>query len=98
MTSIPLNPAILEPLFAPWQGPNAHRVRAEQPGDPAVVKQGRRASPIEVVNNLWAAVREWREAFCIGARDTTLQEGGVGKGAVELIPSHFSGVGSAQLS
>ncbi|MGQ9872272.1 DEAD/DEAH box helicase [Leptodesmis sp.] len=73
MTSTPLNPTVLEPLFAPWQEPNAHRVRAEKSGDPAVVKQGRRASSIEVVNNLRAAVREWREAFYIGASDTTIQ-------------------------
>lgn len=51
MTSSTLNPTVLEPLFAPWQEPNAHRVRAEKFGDPAVVKQGRRASPIEVVNH-----------------------------------------------
>jgi type III restriction enzyme len=73
MTSTTLNPTVLEPLFAPWQEPNAHRVRAEKSGDPAVVRQGRRASPIEVVNNLRAAVREWREAFYIGASDTTIQ-------------------------
>ena len=73
MTSSTLNPTVLEPLFAPWQEPNTHRVRAEKSGDPAVVKQGRRASPIEVVNNLRAAVREWREAFYIGASDTTIQ-------------------------
>jgi type III restriction enzyme len=73
MTSSTLNPTILEPLFTPWAEPNAHRVRAEKSGDPAVVKQGRRASPIEVVNNLRAAVREWREAFYIGASDTTIQ-------------------------
>ncbi len=73
MTSSTLNPTVLEPLFAPWQEPNAHRVRAEKSGDPAVVRQGRRASPIEVVNNLRAAVREWREAFYIGASDTTIQ-------------------------
>ncbi len=73
MTSTTLNPTVLEPLFAPWQEPNAHRVRAEKSGDPAVVKQGRRASPIEAVNNLRAAVREWREAFYIGASDTTIQ-------------------------
>ncbi|MBF2097084.1 MAG: DEAD/DEAH box helicase family protein [Gloeomargaritaceae cyanobacterium C42_A2020_066] len=73
MASTPLNTAVLEPLFAPWQEPNAHRLRADKPGEPAVVKQGRRASPIDVVNNLRAAVREWREAFYIGASDTTLQ-------------------------
>jgi type III restriction enzyme len=73
MTSSTLNPTVLEPLFAPWQEPNAHRVRAEKSGDPAVIVQGRRASAIEVVNNLRTAVREWREAFYIGASDTTIQ-------------------------
>jgi len=73
MTSTTLSPTVLEPLFAPWQEPNAHRVRAENSGDPAVVKQGRRASPIDLVNNLRTAVREWREAFYIGASDTTIQ-------------------------
>ncbi len=73
MPSATLNPTVLEPLFAPWQEPNAHRVRAEKSGDPAVIKQGRRASPIEAINNLRAAVREWREAFYIGASDTTIQ-------------------------
>jgi type III restriction enzyme len=66
-----LNLALLEPLFAPWQEPNAHRVRADQSGDSAVVKQGRRPSPIEVVNSLRSAVRDWREAFYIGASDTS---------------------------
>ncbi len=73
MTSTPFNPAVLDPLFSPWQEPNAHRVRAEKSGDRAVVKQGRRASPMDLVNNLRAAVREWREAFYIGASDTTIQ-------------------------
>jgi ketosteroid isomerase-like protein len=35
--------------------------------------QGRRASPIDLVSNLRSAVRDWREAFYIGARDTTIQ-------------------------
>lgn len=73
MTSSPLNPIILEPLFAPWSEPNAHRIRAEKAGDPAVIVPCRRASPIDLVNNLRAAVREWREAFYIGASDTTIQ-------------------------
>lgn len=73
MTSTTLNPTILEPLFAPWAEPNAHRVRAEKSGDPAVIVQGRRASPIDLVSNLRAAVRDWREAFYIGASDTTIQ-------------------------
>lgn len=73
MTSSSPNPALLEPLFDPWAEPNAHRVRAEKTGDPAVVKQGRRASPIDLVNNLRSSVREWRDAFYIGASDTTIQ-------------------------
>ena len=73
MTSSSLNATILEPLFAPWAEPNAHRVRAEKTGDPAVIVQGRRASPIDLVSNLRSAVRDWREAFYIGASDTTIQ-------------------------
>ncbi|WP_353258572.1 DEAD/DEAH box helicase [Prochlorothrix hollandica] len=73
MTSDTLNPSILEPLFAPWAEPNAHRVRAEKAGDPAVIVQGRRASPIDLVGNLRSAVGDWREAFYIGASDTTIQ-------------------------
>jgi type III restriction enzyme len=73
MTSSSLNSTILEPLFAPWAEPNAHRVRAEKTGDPAVIVQGRRASPIDLVSNLRSAVRDWREAFYIGASDTTIQ-------------------------
>ena len=75
MTQSPstLNSTILEPLFAPWAEPNAHRVRAEKAGDPAVIVQGRRASPIDLVSNLRSAVRDWREAFYIGASDTTIQ-------------------------
>jgi len=75
MTQSPstLNSTILEPLFAPWAEPNAHRVRAEKAGDPAVIVQGRRAFPIDLVSNLRSAVRDWREAFYIGASDTTIQ-------------------------
>jgi type III restriction enzyme len=56
-----VNPAVLEHLFETWQEPNAHRVRAECPGDPAK-RQGRCPSPIPIVQNLRAAVREWRES------------------------------------
>lgn len=73
MTSTALNSTILEPLFAPWAEPNAHRVRAEKTGDPAVIVQGRRASPIDLVSNLRSAMRDWREAFYIGASNTTIQ-------------------------
>jgi type III restriction enzyme len=73
MLSSSLNSTILEPLFAPWAEPSAHRVRAEKIGDPAVIVKGRRASPIDLVSNLRSAVRDWREAFYIGASDTTIQ-------------------------
>jgi hypothetical protein len=33
-----------------------------------MIVQGRRASPIDLVSNLRSAVRDWREAFYIGAR------------------------------
>src|SRR5438067_706883 len=66
-----LNTDALEPLFAPWEEPNAHRVRSERDGGPAQKKKGRRPSPIIIANNLRAAVRIWREGFYAGASDTT---------------------------
>lgn len=68
-----VNSAVLEPLFETWREPNAHRIRAERPGEPAKRVQGRRPSPIPIVQNLRAAVREWREAFYAGASDTSIQ-------------------------
>jgi type III restriction enzyme len=68
-----VNPGALEPLFAPWEEPGAHRVRAERPGDPPKIIQGRRPSPLIIAQNLRAAVREWREAFYAGVSDTTRQ-------------------------
>ncbi len=53
----------LEPLYAPWEEPNAHQVRADKPGEPAKVVKNRRASPISVVKTLRMTVREWREAL-----------------------------------
>ena len=65
-----LNPSALEPLFAPWEEPHSHRVRAEQEG-PAKIIKGRRPSPLSIAQNIRGAVREWREAFYAGASDTT---------------------------
>ena len=65
------NSSILEPLFSPWAEPTHHRVRVE--GGPAKTVEGRRPSPIEVVNNLRAAVREWREAFYSGSHSDEVQ-------------------------
>jgi type III restriction enzyme len=71
MASSPLNPAILDPLSTPWAEPSAHRV--QKAGNPAVIVPGHRASPIDLVSNLRSSVRDWREAFYIGASDTTIQ-------------------------
>jgi type III restriction enzyme len=68
-----INASALEPLFAPWEEPSAHRLRGDRPGDPAKVVKTRRPSPIAIVNNLRVAVREWREAYYVGASDTTRQ-------------------------
>lgn len=66
-----LNIASLEPLFAPWEEPNRHRVRAERRGLLPEIKTYRRPSPILMVNPLRAAVREWRDLNYYGASDTT---------------------------
>ena len=71
MTSPIINPAALEPLFAPHEEPNFHRVRAEKPGEPAKVVKGRRPSSITVANNLRSFVKAWRESEYAGASDTT---------------------------
>jgi type III restriction enzyme len=66
-----VNSAALEPLFAPWEEPIALRVRGDKAGDPAKVVKNRRPSPIPIVNNLRMADRKWREAFYVGASETT---------------------------
>lgn len=68
--ALEINAAALEPLFAPWEEPNRHRVRAEK-GLPPETKTYRRHSPIRMVGSLRAAVREWRELNYFGASDTT---------------------------
>ena len=68
-TSIIVNPAALEPLFAPWEEPTSHRVRAKREGDPAEVVQGRRPTGIAIAQNLRRDVSEWRS--CIGSSETT---------------------------
>lgn len=68
-----INPQALEPLFPPWEEPNAHRVRADRPGETAKVVKGRRPSPIIIANNLRSAIHDWREAYYVGVSDTTRQ-------------------------
>ena len=68
-----VNPTALESLYAPWEEPTSHRVRADKRDGPAKVVIYRRPSPITIVNNLRMAVREWREAYYVGASETTRQ-------------------------
>ena len=65
-----VNVAALEPLFAFWEEPDKHRVRAKR-GFPPETKTYRRPSPNKLVNPLRAAVKEWRELNYFGASDTT---------------------------
>ena len=63
----------LEPLFEPWEEPRFHRVRNTEDGKPALVVPHRRPSPIAIVQNLRAEIRQWRESFYIGASETTFR-------------------------
>ena len=65
-----VNVEALQPLFAPWEEPDKHRVRAER-GFPPEIKTYRRGSPNRLVNPLRAVVKEWRELNYPGAGDTT---------------------------
>jgi type III restriction enzyme len=60
----------LEPLFAAWEEPNKHRVRADS-GEGAVERKGRRPTRIAIAQNLRAMVKEWRDNFYFGASDTS---------------------------
>jgi len=60
----------LEPLFAAWEEPNKHRVRADS-GDGAAERNGRRPSGIIIAQNLRIMVKEWRDNCYFGASGTT---------------------------
>ena len=60
----------LEPLFAAWEEPDKHRVRADS-GQGAVERKGRRPTGIAIAQNLRAMVKEWRDNFYFGASDTS---------------------------
>lgn len=70
-SSATINTDALGPLFTPWEEPNAHRVRAEKEGEPARIVKQRRPSPVVVAQHIRAEVRQWREAFYVGASDTS---------------------------
>ena len=73
MTSPVINLAALEPLYAPDEEPNFHRVRSEK-GQPAKVVKGRRPSAIAIAQNLRTFLKAWRESDYAGASDTTRGE------------------------
>jgi len=68
MSSPIVNPSALEPLFAPWEAPLAHRVRAE--GGSRIVPR-RRPSQVVVAQNLRQAVSDWRDMQYGGASETS---------------------------
>jgi type III restriction enzyme len=71
MSNPVINIAALEPLYAPHEEPNRHRIRAQREGEPAQIIKGRRPSNIVIAQSLRRAVSEWRESDYIGASDTT---------------------------
>jgi type III restriction enzyme len=62
----------LEPLFDAWEEPSRHRVRAAG-GEGAELRNQRRPSPIGggLVQNVRAAVKEWRDNYYFGASETS---------------------------
>lgn len=71
--SIEMQPSIssVDPLFAPFEEPNRHRSKPKKSGVTAEIKDGRRPSPIAIVQNLRAEVSQWRLAGYPGTSDTT---------------------------
>lgn len=65
------NPTALEPLFMPWEFPNAHRERVERESGRAKTVHRRRPSPITIANNLRAEMRLFRDSNYAGASDTS---------------------------
>lgn len=66
-----VNLAALEPLYAPHEEPNRHRIRAERDGESARIVKGRRPTDIVIAQNLRSHVKMWRETDYAGASDTT---------------------------
>ena len=60
----------LEPLFAPWEEPDKHRVRPASEGD-SPIKFGRRPTKCLLVPYLRGFVRDWRHGGYAGATETT---------------------------
>lgn len=65
------NRAALEPLFRPWEEPNAHRTPNPLKGGPAIIQPGRRPSHCPLVRAIRAEVAEFRRSRYAGASTTT---------------------------
>lgn len=63
-----LNVEALEPLYAPWEEPTRHRVKAD---GGAVIKADRRPSPAGLVRRIRPLVDQWRQNVYVGASATT---------------------------
>lgn len=70
MSGYGISPSPLEPLYAPWEEPNRHRVKNEA-GGAAIIKPGRRPSRALLVPYVRDHVSLWREAGYPGATATT---------------------------
>lgn len=71
MTENNINLAALEPLYAPNEAPNRHRLAAKKAGEPAQVLNGRRPSNIPIANNLRWVLANWRELGYPGVSETS---------------------------
>lgn len=60
----------LEPLFAPWEEPDKHRIKPAAEGD-SPIKFGRRPSKCLLVPYLRGLVRDWRHGGYAGATETS---------------------------
>ena len=65
------NAAALRPLFKPWDEPMQHRTPNPVPGDPAVIKPGRRPSKCQLVRSIRAEVDGWRRGEYAGVSETS---------------------------
>lgn len=66
-----VNISALEPLYLPHEKPAKHRVRSKKECAPAEIIDGRRATAIEIAQNLRHDVDLWWDAGYGGASDTT---------------------------
>ncbi len=61
----------LEPLFMPWDFPNAYRERSDEDGSAPRIVNRRRPSPLALANNLRAELRDFRDSHYAGVSETS---------------------------